>query len=144
MYYFRYYELRPQFDACQERIRELEKENLQLKECRYESYESKIEELEKVIDELKVKKETEPVEDEVENNDSKMLRKKFEDKLRELEKENKELRNNQKEQEEKHKSMYLQMYKKGQDAVRFEQAEVKIFHISYFELYCHETTIQEI
>lgn len=45
------------------------------------------------------------------------------DKIRELEKNNESLRRSMEEQEERHKSMYLKMYMKGQEAAKFEHAD---------------------
>jgi hypothetical protein len=45
------------------------------------------------------------------------------DKIRELEKDNESLRRSMEEQEERHKSMYLKMYMKGQEAAKFEHAD---------------------
>lgn len=45
------------------------------------------------------------------------------DKIRELEKDTESLRRSLEEQEERHKSMYLKMYMKGQEAAKFEHAD---------------------
>jgi hypothetical protein len=45
------------------------------------------------------------------------------DKIRELEKDTESLRRSMEEQEERHKSMYLKMYMKGQEAAKFEHAD---------------------
>jgi cell division septum initiation protein DivIVA len=51
------------------------------------------------------------------------------DKIREVEKENETLRRSIEEQEERHKSMYLKMYMKGQEAAKFEHADQVRGHI---------------
>ncbi|KAJ9601349.1 hypothetical protein L9F63_000487, partial [Diploptera punctata] len=45
------------------------------------------------------------------------------DKIRELEKDTESLRKSLEEQEDRHKSMYLKMYMKGQEAAKFEHAD---------------------
>jgi hypothetical protein len=45
------------------------------------------------------------------------------DKIREMERDTESLRRSMEEQEERHKTMYLKMYMKGQEAAKFEHAD---------------------